>query len=91
VRPARFLTNAADIGDTDDMGSDDASKAPDENRPSFPPGHQPYDKLVGLRIGALVGGLIGGVGAYLLGGVFAWLILIGAIIGGVIGHRIGRQ
>lgn len=73
------------------MAPDSGPKAPDENRPSYPPGHQPYDKLVGLRIGALVGGALGGIGAFLLGGVFAWLILIGAIIGGIIGHRIGGR
>lgn len=71
------------------MGSKGSSKAPDGDRPSYPPGRQPYEKLVGMRVGALVGGLIGGVGAFVLGGVFAWLILLGAVVGGIIGHRMG--
>jgi uncharacterized membrane protein len=73
------------------MAGDDGSQTTNGDRPSYPPGKQPYDKLVGLRVGALVGGLIGGLGAFVLGGVFAWLILIGTVIGGIIGHRMGGK
>lgn len=84
------LSKVARRRDTDDMKPDDSKSSAGE-RPSYPPGRQPYDKLVGMRVGALVGGLIGGLGAFLLGGVFAWLIAIGAVLGGVIGHRMGES
>lgn len=84
------LSKGARRRDTDDMKPDD-SKSSSGERPSYPPGRQPYDKLVGMRVGALVGGLIGGLGAFLLGGIFAWLIVIGAVLGGVIGHRMGES
>ncbi|MGI9528932.1 MAG: hypothetical protein ACR2NG_04415 [Acidimicrobiia bacterium] len=71
------------------MAGDDGSQTSGDDRPSYSPGKQPYDKLVGMRVGALAGGLIGGVGAFILGGVFAWLILVGAVVGGIIGHRMG--
>ena len=87
---SRYLTNLVDSGDTVLMAQDDTSGTTKGDRPSYPPGHQPYEKLVGMRVGAIVGGLVGGVGAFILGGAFAWLIVIGAIIGGVIGHRMGE-
>lgn len=73
------------------MANDDVPEPTNDNQPSYPPGRQPYDKLVGMRVGALVGGLVGGLGAFLLGGAFAWLIVIGAVIGGIVGHRMGES
>ncbi len=52
----------------------------------YPPGHQPYDKLVGMRIGAIVGGIVGIVLLAVLDGSFPWLILPFTVAGGVAGY-----
>lgn len=48
------------------------------------PGRMPYDPFNGMRVGGLAGALIGG-GLFVLTG-FAWLILVWAIAGGVLGY-----
>lgn len=52
----------------------DTSRRPDK----------PIDPIVGMRVGGLSGVLIG-TGLFLLTG-FAWLILAGAILGGIVGY-----
>lgn len=63
----------------------------DHSKPSYPPGHQPYDALNGLRIGALAGGLLAVVPTALLGFGFAWLMIVGAVIGGAVGYLWERR
>ena len=60
------------------------------DRPSrLPPGRQPYDALNGLRVGAFAGLAIGaGIAAVTR---VAWLVLIGAIAGAVIGYTWERR
>ena len=66
-------------------------RTPSDDRPSLAPGEQPYDRLNGMRIGALTGGVFATVIAAVLAAtvnpLFVWLIPIGAILGGVAGHR----
>ncbi len=52
----------------------------------YPPGHQPYDKLVGMRVGGLAGGVVGIALVVVLGGSFAWLILVVAVAGAAAGY-----
>lgn len=55
------------------------------NTPSrLPPGRQPYDALMGLRVGAFAG-LAVGAGAAAVTRI-AWFLLVGAIAGAVIGY-----
>ena len=58
--------------------------APDV-KPSLPPGVQPYDRLVGARVGALAGGVLGIVPAVLMWPGFGW-VLAGAVLGGFAGY-----
>ena len=55
----------------------------------LPPGHQPYDPLIGLRIGALAGGVIGILASVVIGTV--WVAVAGAVIGGAVGYRVVRR
>lgn len=55
----------------------------------LPPGRQPYDSLVGLRVGAIAGGVLGAVAAVVL--TQPLLILAGALIGGAVGYLTERQ
>ena len=59
--------------------------------PRYEEGQQPYDQLVGMRVGALVGGVVGVVAAIPSGGAAWWLIPIGAAVGGFAGHRLARR
>lgn len=58
----------------------------DQTGPSYPPGHQPYDGLNGLRIGALAGGLLAVIPTAMLGFGFGWLIVVGAVVGSAVGY-----
>jgi hypothetical protein len=65
---------------------DNGDMAPQSRKqPTYPPGHQPYDRLNALRVGAVAGGAGGAVVAAALRGVWAFAIVIGAAVGGVIG------
>jgi len=55
----------------------------------IPPGHQPYDRLTGVRVGVLAGALLGGLGAFVAG--LSWLIAVGAIAGGATGWWYQRR
>lgn len=61
----------------------------DDSDTRLPPGRQPYDPLVGLRVGALAGGLLGGVGAAIT--QIGWLILVGGVAGAVAGYIVERS
>ena len=63
----------------------------ERTEPSYPPGHQPYDPLNGLRIGALAGGVLAVIPIALLGFGFAWLMVVGAAIGGAAGYLRERR
>jgi len=54
--------------------------------PRYPAGVQPYDTMNGVRIGAIVGGIVGVGAAVLVGGAFAWLVIIGGGAGGAVGY-----
>jgi|GEM_PF-6374786 len=60
----------------------------DDSDTRLPPGRQPYDSLVGLRVGALAGGLLGGVGAAITH--IGWLILVGGVAGAAAGYVVER-
>jgi len=60
-----------------------------KNRDRLPPGRQPYDRLVGLRVGAVAGGLFGGIVGVVTGA--PWLLLVGAGIGAVVGYVTERR
>ena len=59
------------------------------NSERLPPGRQPYDGLVGLRVGGVVGGLVGAVVAAIAGA--PWLLLLGAALGGAAGYLSERR
>jgi hypothetical protein len=50
----------------------------------LPPGHQPYDPLNGLRVGALAGGLLGAPLTALTRS--PWFVIGGAGLGAVAGY-----
>ena len=58
---------------------------------SYPPGRQPYDALVGLRVGGITGAILGGGLTALLGAAFVWLILAGAVLGAIGGYLWERR
>jgi len=60
-----------------------------KNRDRLPPGRQPYDRLVGLRVGAVAGGLLGGVVGAVMG--TPWLLVAGAVIGAAVGYMTERR
>jgi len=55
----------------------------------LPPGRQPYDRLNGLRVGALVGAILGAIAAVPTG--LLWLIVPGAAVGGAAGWWYERR
>ena len=61
-----------------------------EDNKSFPPGVQPYDKLNGVRVGALAGGVLGAIPAWIFWPAFGW-VLGGAVIGGLAGYLYQRR
>lgn len=54
-------------------------------QPRYRPGEQPYDRMVGARIGAIVGGIVAIVPGFVVGGGFIFFIAIGALAGGYAG------
>ena len=56
-----------------------------KERPTYPPGRQPYDRLNAIRIGAFSGGILGAIVAATMRGIWAVAILVGAVIGGALG------
>lgn len=58
--------------------------APD-SKPSLSPGVQPYDRLLGARVGALAGGVLGVIPAALMWPAFGWVVA-GAVLGGIAGY-----
>ena len=52
----------------------------------LPPGRQPYDALVGMRVGGVAGGLLGAIGAALTGVTFVGPVLGAAVVGGAVGY-----
>jgi len=58
---------------------------------TYPAGHQPYDALSGLRVGAVAGGIIGVIPVALGAPGGVWLVLIGGFIGGVVGYQWERR
>lgn len=61
----------------------------DRKEPSHPPGHQPYDALNGMRVGAITGGVLGAAVAAVTH--IPWFVLLGGVIGGVIGFVYARR
>lgn len=65
---------------------------PDERESkTYAPGHQPYDRLVGMRVGVLVGGVLGIGATAVTGGAAWWAIPLGAAVGGLLGHRLADR
>lgn len=58
---------------------------------SLAAGVQPYDALNGARIGAFSGGVLGAVPSLVFGTGVSWLIVIGAVAGGVLGYVYVRR
>jgi len=63
--------------------------SPPNNR--LPPGHQPYDPLNGLRVGAFAGALLGALVVVVSSFNAVWLVVVFAMIGGTIGYRSERR
>ena len=57
----------------------------------MPAGRQPYDALIGLRIGAMTGALLGALVALLIGTGMVWLIVATGALGGFAGYRFERH
>lgn len=53
----------------------------------LPAGHQPYESLVAVRVGAIAGALAGGAAAVAAGTAEVWFILAGTLIGAAAGFR----
>ena len=53
---------------------------------SLPAGRQPYDPLVGLRVGAIAGGILGVILLAISSLASFWFVVIGAVAGGAIGY-----
>ncbi len=58
----------------------------DMDRRSYPPGHQPYDAMNAVRMGALVGGVLGIALLAIVGVASAWMIIVFAVVGAVAGY-----
>ena len=52
----------------------------------LPPGRQPYDPLVGFRVGAIAGGILGVILVAISSLASFWVVLVAAAIGGAIGY-----
>lgn len=63
----------------------------DPKTPQLREGHQLYDPINGVRVGALTGGLLGAGVVVMLGGEHPWLIVAGACVGGLIGFVVARR
>ncbi len=50
-------------------------------RSRLPAGHQPYDRLVAIRVGALAGGLLGAPVTWFTS--VLWFVIGGAVVGGL--------
>ena len=53
---------------------------------SFPRGRQPYDRLIGFRVGAIAGGILGVIVIAISSLASFWVVLVGAAIGGGVGY-----
>ena len=76
-------------GIDDDLRDDEVMDDQDDFR--LPPGRQPYDVLNGLRIGALVGGILGAILIVVTPLDSLWVLLAGAVIGGLVGYLYERR
>ena len=54
----------------------------------YPPGRQPYDAFIGLRVGGLLGALIGAVVTAVTGVGVVWYVAGFAVLGGVVGYLV---
>ncbi len=57
----------------------------------LPAGHQPYDALNGMRVGAVAGGLLGAFAAALTGFGGIWLVAGAAVAAGAVGYLYERR
>ncbi len=57
-----------------------------EKRRSLPAGRPPWDTLNGIRVGGFAGAMLGGLLTALIGVSMAWLIVVGAALGAVLGY-----
>lgn len=72
--------------------ADHAGEMDSERDPTgLPPGHQPYDPLNGIRIGAIAGGLVGIGVAALTGFGGIGTVVVAAAIGGSAGYAYQRR
>ena len=62
----------------------------DSDEKTLPEGVQPYDRINGVRIGALAGGVLGIVPAWIFWPAFGW-VLAGAAVGGLAGYLYQRR
>jgi hypothetical protein len=62
-----------------------------DTEPRLPPGHQPYDPLNGVRIGAIAGGLVGVFVAALTGFGGIGTVAAAALVGGGAGYAYQKR
>lgn len=53
---------------------------------SLPPGRQPYDPLIGFRVGAIAGGILGAILVAISSLASFWVVVVAAAIGGAVGY-----
>ena len=68
------------------MVRDDHLVVKPRERSTYPAGRQPYDPLVGLRVGAIAGGIFGVVLVAISSLASFWVVVVGAVIGGAVGY-----
>lgn len=57
----------------------------------LPAGRTPWDVFNGLRVGALAGGLLGATVPIVFGASWAWVVVVGAAVGGATGYLSQRR
>lgn len=62
-----------------------------DETPKLQEGHQLYDPVNGVRIGALSGALLGAAAVVVLGGDHPWLILVVGLVGAAMGYLVARR